>query len=170
MAIPTAYTEDSLKAYMLSVLEDVGAQFFEWTPDNFNEQVIQTLLWYGNVRDVAGATDLVKLRALAAYTAWLKAWGAAVALEDFEADGGNFKQSQIFKQIGQRLLAAWGEAYSYLPAGTLPPVISGGTGSSSSGTGQIAPLPVTPDYNTGTMTHESSTMNYSQYQEDQDYG
>lgn len=170
MAIPTAYTEDSLKEYMLSVLEEVGAQFFEWSPDNFTEQVIQTLLWYGNVRDVAGATDLIKLRALAAYTAWLKAWGAAVALEDFEADGGNFKQSQIFKQIGQRLLAAWGEAYSYLPAGTLPPVISGGTGSSSSGTGQIAPLPVTPDFNTGTMTHESSTMNYSPYQEDQDYG
>ena len=168
MAIPTAYTEDSLKAYMLAVLEDVGTGFFEWGADNFNDQVIQSLLWYGNIRGVDEATDLVKLRALAAYAAWTKAWGAAAALEDFAADGADFKQSQIFKQIGQRLLAAWGEAYSYLPAGTLPPY-SGGSGNGSNN-GQIAPMPVTPDFNTGSIVYGTSVPSYGHYQENDYYG
>lgn len=104
MPIPASYTETSLRAYMLKTVGGLGTRL-EMTTGNFEEAVTSTLLAYG-VTDIANATDLPKLRALADVEAWRVAWNEATGAYDFTADGSSFKRSDLAKQAKERLEAA----------------------------------------------------------------
>ena len=77
MAIPSSYTDLTLAQYMLSALEGV-ASAFEWNTGSFPEQINDVLLANGTA-SVSAATDIPKLRTLAAYYAWRKAYYAGAA-------------------------------------------------------------------------------------------
>lgn len=112
MAIPSSYTEDALKAFMLTALEDLGS-VLGLNSDRFNEAVNETLLAYatgGPLTEIANATNIPKLRALAKVEAWKVAIRAASGRIDWSEAGAFFKQSQY------RLAAEAGLALAQLEA------------------------------------------------------
>lgn len=110
MALPASYTEATLAAYMATELGQLATALGYSGSAGYQEAVNGALALYG-VADVAQATDIAKLRALARLEAWkLAASGAAY---DFSADGASFSRSQLMDQINARLRAAELEAASY---------------------------------------------------------
>lgn len=84
-----------------------------WSDDTtsgpMGDYATDALQAYG-VSDIADATDTAKLRIIATYYAWRAAADAASTLYDFAADDGEYKRSQMFKAISERLAAAKAEA------------------------------------------------------------
>ena len=113
MPIPTAYTEESLGEYMLSVLGLVGS-VLGYTSASFAEEVIDAVLAYG-VSDIAQATDIKKLRGLAKIAAWQKASAGLIAFYDYSADGGSFDRSQMQAMAEKALAQAHADALLYDP-------------------------------------------------------
>jgi hypothetical protein len=113
MPAPTAYTEEALGEFMLTVLGVVG-QVLQYTSASFGEEVSDTLLAYG-VADIAQATDIKKLRALAKVAAWQKANDDLVAFYDYQADGGKFDRSQMQAMAEKALASALAGALAYDP-------------------------------------------------------
>lgn len=111
MAIPGSYTEETLKTYMLTVLRQLGA-VLGMTVNSFDEAVNEVLLAYG-VADIADATDIPKLRALAKVEAWKVALAEAGARIDWSEAGASFKQSQYRAAAREGLLGAEAEAARY---------------------------------------------------------
>ncbi len=111
MALPTSYTEDELKAFMLATLEDLGS-VLGLTAARFGEAVNETLLAYG-VTAIAQATDIPKLRALAKVEAWKVAVKAASGRIDWSEAGASFKQSQYRTAAREGLELAQAEAAAY---------------------------------------------------------
>ena len=110
MAIPSSYTDLTLAQYMLSALEGV-ASAFEWNTGSFPEQINDVLLAYGTA-SVSAATDIPKLRTLAAYYAWRKAYYAG-SVKCFNNSisitaGGTDRRDQ--NQIWLHIQAAYKEA------------------------------------------------------------
>lgn len=111
MAIPTSYTDDELKAYMLGTLEGVGPSS-AWAITAFDEQLNDVLIDYG-VTAIASATDITKLRVIARVHAWRKLSRAVAGDVDFSADGGTYKQSQLHDMIADELEKAEADAAVY---------------------------------------------------------
>lgn len=111
MAIPSSYTEPTLKNYMLSVLKELGS-VLSLAAESFDEAVNDTLLAYG-VTDIADATNMLKLRALAKVEAWKVAVTAAGARIDWSEAGASFKQSQYRTSAKEGLALAQSEATQY---------------------------------------------------------
>jgi len=111
--IPTAYTEEALGEYMLTILGVVG-QVLQYTSASFDEEIADTLLAYG-VANIAQATDIKKLRALAKVAAWQKANADLVAFYDYQADGGKFDRSQMQAMAEKALAQAQTGALAYDP-------------------------------------------------------
>ncbi len=112
MALPSSYTEGTLKTYMLAVLAEL-ATVLGLTSASFDEAVNDVLIAYG-VDDIAAATDVARLRSLAQVAAYRRAQTVAAGWYDFSADGGDFKRSQLLKQIGALLAGAEREALNYV--------------------------------------------------------
>jgi hypothetical protein len=113
MAVPTAYTEDTLAEYMHSALREVATTLgFAPGDGDYDEAVNEALLAYG-VTDIAEATQIAKLRTLARREAWRQAQSAAAARFDFSADGGDYSRSQLHKQITTNLERAEADAAPY---------------------------------------------------------
>lgn len=94
MAIPTAYTEIGLTAYMRNVTKAVS-DTLNLNQGEFQEAVNDVLTVYG-VDDIADATDITKLRALAKVAAWRTVNDLLITTAyDFSADGGSYKLSQM---------------------------------------------------------------------------
>lgn len=111
MAIPTSYTEATLKGYMLATLSDLGTVLGLAT-SNFDEAFNDALLAYG-VTDIANATDIPKLRAFAKVEAWKVAVNAASGRIDWSEAGASFKQSQYRTAARDGLALAQSEAAQY---------------------------------------------------------
>ena len=111
MALPTAYTEQTLKLFMLNSLGAI-AQAMSLTIDSFSEAVNEALLVYG-ASAIAEATDIAKLRAIARVEALKVAKAASVTAYDFDADGGSYKRSQMAQSIDRLLQAAQVDAGRY---------------------------------------------------------
>jgi hypothetical protein len=79
------------------------------------EAVHDTLLAYG-VSDIAQATDIEKLRALARWKAWAVAVDALSMGYDFESDAQAYKRSQMHAQAEKALQRAEAEAIPYAAA------------------------------------------------------
>jgi hypothetical protein len=108
MAIPSSYTEISLRDYMLSVTANVAGAV-GWTAVNFTEAANDALVAYG-VTDIALATDIAKLRCLARAEAWRALVAATAADIKFTADGATFERQQFHQQCVAALERAEGEA------------------------------------------------------------
>lgn len=117
MALPTAYTEATLKTYMLASLGALGTTL-GLTMISFDEAVNDVLAAYG-VTDIANATDIPKLRALAKVAAARTAQVTASSWYDFKADGGDFSRSQVATQVKTLLAQAESEALAYADAYTI---------------------------------------------------
>ncbi|MCA9941633.1 MAG: hypothetical protein KC418_23495 [Anaerolineales bacterium] len=114
MPVPTAYTEDELAAYMHSALRDVAtAMGWSVAGGDYDEPVIDTLLAYGE-DDIADATDMKKLRALAMVAVWQAVVDATVGDYDFSADGGSYSRAQLHDHAVARLTQAQTDAAAYL--------------------------------------------------------
>jgi hypothetical protein len=111
MAIPASYTEAELKTFMLAAVAELGA-VLGLTTSSFAEAVNETLLAYG-VDDIADATDIPKLRALARVEAWKVAVVAAGSRIDWSEAGASFKQSQYRAAANNGLSLAQSEAVPY---------------------------------------------------------
>lgn len=117
MALPSSYTEATLKTYMLASLGGLGT-VLGLTIDSFAEAVNDVLAAYG-VEDIANATDIPQLRALAKVAALRTAQATAAGWYDFGADGGDFKRSQVAEQIATMLATAESDALLYADAYTI---------------------------------------------------
>ena len=108
MAIPASYTEETLAAFMLATLKQLGAVLGLALGD-FEEAVNETLLAYG-VANIADATDVPRLRALAKVEAWKVAQAQAGSRIDWSEAGASFKQSQYRTAVKDGLELAIAEA------------------------------------------------------------
>lgn len=125
MPLPSGYTESTLASYMVSRLGALAVTL-ELTTASMAEAVNDVALACG-VTDIAGATDVQQVRALATLAALRTAQTAAASWYDFGADGGDFKRSQVQAQIAGLLADAERAALLYredyaVGVGTLAPV------------------------------------------------
>ena len=111
MAPPTSYTEATLKTYMLASLGTLGTTL-GLTTASFDEAVNDTLLAYPTT-DVALATDITKLRALARLAAARQARTVAASWYDFSADGASFSRSQVLAALDGMIAMAETDAMAY---------------------------------------------------------
>lgn len=111
--VPTSYSETQLKAYMHSILATV-ADALGWSVvnNNYDEAVNDTLLAYGE-SDIADATDITKLRALAAVAVWRAAQQAAAGLINWSTFGDKYDFGAIQDKIAKSLALAESNAVSY---------------------------------------------------------
>jgi hypothetical protein len=138
MAIPTAYTDLTLAQYMMDALEGV-ASALEWSTASFSEQIHDVLLAYG-AASVPTATDIPKLRTLAAYYAWRKAYYAG-SHRWFDNSvsitaGGTDRRNQ--QQIWEHVQAAYREAEAAASAYLLALGVSGQASGNVATVGRIA--------------------------------
>lgn len=112
MPVPTSYTEANLATFMHGCLGDVATELGWLAASSYSEAVTETLLAYG-VTDIAGATDMRKLRALARREAWRAAVGSLASRYDFTADGASHHLSQVYSQAQHALAAAEADAVRY---------------------------------------------------------
>ena len=113
MALPSSYSELTLAIYMESVLGGL-ATTLNLSADDMSEAVNDVAAAAG-VTDVADATDVAQVRALAKVAALRVARTTAAGWYDFVADCGEFKRSQVQKQIGELLAAGERDALTYAP-------------------------------------------------------
>lgn len=113
MALPTSYNEATLALYMVTVLGGL-AETLGLTTDNMTEAV-NDVAAACRVTDVADATDVKQVRALAKVAALRTATTMAAGWYDFSADNGDYKRSQVQKQVADLLKAAEQEALPYAP-------------------------------------------------------
>lgn len=88
MAIPAAYTEETLIQFCLTELGDV-ASVLGWAADTEQvaEAVNDALAAYG-ISDIADATDIATLRRLARWAIWRQAANSIVTRYTFATDSG----------------------------------------------------------------------------------
>lgn len=113
MPLPTAYTEPKLAEYMHTTLGEAASVMGYGHPGAgmgaYQEQVYDALLAYG-VTDIADATDMALLRALAKREAWRKVMNESAGRYDVTADEGTFKRSQLHAQAKTNFQTASAEA------------------------------------------------------------
>jgi hypothetical protein len=112
MAIPSIYTENTLADYMLSVTAQI-ANVISFEHRDFEEAVNETLIAYG-VDEIADATDIGKLRALARVEAWRAIVNSTSSEFDSSADSGEtqvyYKRNQLHANAVKQLERAESEA------------------------------------------------------------
>ena len=113
MALPTSYNEATLALYMVTVLGGL-AETLGLTTDDMTEAVNDVAAACG-ATDVADVTDVKQVRALAKVAALRVAQTMAAGWYDFGADGGDYKRSQVQKQVADLLKAAEQESLLYAP-------------------------------------------------------
>ncbi|MBP8291942.1 MAG: hypothetical protein KAX65_04165 [Caldilineaceae bacterium] len=114
MALPTIYTDATLKSYMLAYLGAIGTTL-GLTTASFDEGVNDVLLAYP-ATTLAQATDIAKVRALAKVAAVRHAQTVASTWYDFSADGASFSRSQVLAALSGMLALAETDAMSYADA------------------------------------------------------
>jgi hypothetical protein len=118
VTVPTSYTEATLKAFMHATIGAV-ADSLEWTTvgTKYDEAMIETLLAYG-VTDIANATDIKKLRALARREVWRSVLAEVSSDIDFSADGARYSQQQLFTMAQQQFQMASADATPFDSSGS----------------------------------------------------
>lgn len=100
MASQPSYTEITLAQFMVNALGQAGADL-DATFATISEAVNETLDRYG-VSDVATATDIPKLRALARAAAWEWATDQYVTRYGVTLDGQSLQRQQLYTQAKER--------------------------------------------------------------------
>lgn len=106
MAAPTVYTEASLAEFMhIGVLKAV-ATVLGWSvgAGSYAEAVNEAVLsYFAGTGDIAAATDIRRLRAVARCEAWRAVVEETVSDFDYTADKATYKRSQINDQARRAL-------------------------------------------------------------------
>lgn len=116
MTVPTAYTEASLAEFMIAALGDLGADLGLTGPGaDFDEAINDVLIAYGadDIADIAGASNIAKLRALARVQAWRLAVVQAAARYDMSDGTQSLKRSQLMGAAEKALAIAEADAAVY---------------------------------------------------------
>jgi len=108
MSIPTSYTNATLIEYMRYLIQGSGAEI-----EDFSELISDTLIAYGT-DSVSKATDIPKLRAIAAFVCWSRVVSLLAGVYDFTADGGSYKRSQMASNAQKELSKARALADQYM--------------------------------------------------------
>jgi hypothetical protein len=125
MALPSSYTESSLRDYMLFCVSAL-ADTLGLAASDFSEAVNDALVAYG-VTDIALATNIAKLRGIAKAEAWRLIVTTTVGEYNFSADGGSYSREQLHKHAVDALARAEADAISrgYMDSGA--PMITMGS-------------------------------------------
>ena len=106
MAAPTSYTEATLKAYMHSVLGAVATSLgWSVAGSSYDEAVNEAIIGYG-VTDIANATTIQKLRALARREVWRAVMAEVSGDYDHSIGGMSVKRSQAYEQAEKQFRLA----------------------------------------------------------------
>lgn len=112
MAVPVAYNEAELMAFMRSTL-GATATVLGWTDlSPYYEPLNDTLIAYG-ADDIADATDVQKLRALARVAVWQRVVDVTAGNIDFRMGDQSITSSQAHAQAQQNLRRATIQAKPY---------------------------------------------------------
>ncbi len=113
MPIPDHYSETDLKVWLHGTLGSL-ADLLNWTVEDasYDQAIVDTLLLYG-ISDIADATDIAKLQALARVALFRNAELAAAGLVDHSVLGDSIRLSQALTSIRKILDVAERQATSY---------------------------------------------------------
>ena len=111
MPLPTSYNEATLAAYMVSSLGGLASVL--GIDDTSMYEAVNDVTQACGVADIATVTDVGKVRALARVAALHVAQSTAAGWYDFNADGGEYKRSQVQAQIQTLLTSAENAAMQY---------------------------------------------------------
>jgi len=117
MPLPTVYTDATLETFMWNELQSV-ASAVDLNPVWMAEAVNDVMLEYG-VTDLADATDIKKLRAIARYHAWLRCVKQVSADYQFSEAGVSYARQQAMDGLMKMLNITKQEAAPYLSNGTI---------------------------------------------------
>lgn len=118
MSVPAGYDDAQLAAFMLAVLGPTAAALGWTAPAHVSEPLIETLVAYG-VDDIAAATDVPKLRALARWQAWEAAAEALASRYDVSTDGQALSRAQLYTHARQQAARAARQATVWLAGGAV---------------------------------------------------
>lgn len=110
MAVPTVYSETTLANLMAAALGPIAATL---AITDYSEAVNDVLLAYG-VTDIADATDIPRIRAMARAQAWRLAMDAASSRFDDSTDGQSMSRSQLYDHAKAQYERAEAAAAGYL--------------------------------------------------------
>lgn len=113
MSAPTSYTEDELATYMVNITGDAATALGISVLDFGAEPVDEALVRYG-VSDIASATDIKKLRALARIAAWEYLAANSAGKYNFSADGGSYSRGSLHNHCVINLNHALADALPYM--------------------------------------------------------
>ena len=111
MALPTGYNEATLKAFMVSSLGALATTL--GIDDAAMAEAVNEVAAACGMTDVSQVADVMQLRAAAKVQALRVAQQVAAGWYDFSADGGEFKRSQVNKQIESLLTLAYADGMAY---------------------------------------------------------
>lgn len=139
MPLPAVYDEDDLTTFMAAELGETGVALglAEDQQDTLAQAAVEVVgILGGSLASLTSTADLMKVRAVARWQAWLAAWNVAAGRHDLKAGSADLKQSQVFDQIERRLAAAQVAAMRYsevrvLVGGTVPMPFAGGLSKSA---------------------------------------
>lgn len=116
MPTPTAYTEETLAAYMQDVLGEVASALGYDPGASYTEAVNEAVVQYGvdDISEVSGRDAVRLLRALARVQAWQKVINDTAGDYDFKTDKTTFNRSQVHKQALSNLSMARAEAQTLI--------------------------------------------------------
>ena len=116
MALPTSYTEVSLRTYIHDVLGAV-ADALDWNEGDrvLQEAAYETLFSYGtsDISTITGRANIRKLRCLARREAWRAVVTEVASDFDFMNEAGEIKRSQVFSQAQKAFAQANADALAY---------------------------------------------------------
>lgn len=117
MSLPTAYTDAELIAFMLADLGEVATTIgWDAATPALTAAVNRTLRLLG-LTDIAEATDMTALEAVALWQAWDAVVTALTLRYDISTDGQSLSRSQMFehalKQRTTAQMAALGHTATY---------------------------------------------------------
>lgn len=112
MSVPASYDANTLAEYMESVLNRT-ASIIGWTaPDDYAEAVNDAALLCG-VDDVAGESNVGKLRAAARVALWEAVAAHTAGYHDFSEDAQSFRMHQVHQQAVAQAKQARKDAARY---------------------------------------------------------
>lgn len=112
MPLPSVYDEAELATFMAAELGETGVSLGldQDALDTLAEAATEVVgLLGGDLSGLTATADLMKIRAIARWQAWLAAWNVAAGRFDLET----LKRSQVFAMIERRLAQAERSAARY---------------------------------------------------------
>jgi hypothetical protein len=97
--IPSVYDEAGLATFLLAEARSVAAAFGWASQADVQEVINETLLAYGSISDISGATDIRKLRVIARYYIWKAAVEQAAGKIPVSAGTGTGCSSKRWQRL-----------------------------------------------------------------------